>query len=80
MTTTVETITTELARLLDGEPPRSMHSTELQALLNALGRLQYPWDHSRLGGAVVELILGRCRATLTAERELAHMQGGARLS
>jgi hypothetical protein len=80
MTTTIATITRELSRLLDGEPARSMNSAELPNLLAAFARLDYPLDHAALGAATVELIINRCRSTLVAEKELAHMMGGPRLS
>ncbi len=78
--TSIENITAELSRLLDGESAPSFRSPEAAAFLRAVSELSFPSDHARLGASVLELMIARLKATAAAERELAMLQDGARLS
>jgi hypothetical protein len=77
MKTNIATILNELAHLIEGDPAPSFKSTETTDLVSAMASLEFPTDHARVGAAVVEMLLGRLKATAIAERELALINDGS---
>lgn len=76
----IQTVVTALESMLAGDPCPSFKSPEASALLQAMGALEFPLEHGKLGAQVMQAMIARLRASVEAERDLAMLRDGSRLS